>query len=100
MIVDHWIGLGTAQSAINYFQTGSGGNSTSTHFIVGTDGRIYQLLDLADTAYQAGNFDVNLLSVGIEHEITPTLPASDLLYKSSIWLHRHILDQFSLGPAS
>jgi hypothetical protein len=86
-LIDHWIGSGTLDSAVAYFQTPRPANPTSAHFVVGTTGRIVQLIDVADTAYQAGVWATNLLTVGIEHEVTPDLPATDALYAASAWLH-------------
>ncbi len=40
----------------------------SAHFLVGRDGRIVQFVSLADIAWHAGNWEVNVRSVGIEHE--------------------------------
>lgn len=40
----------------------------SAHFLVCRDGRIYQLVHVADSAWHAGNEFINLHSIGIEHE--------------------------------
>lgn len=97
MLVDHWIGAGTLDSAVRYFQTPRPINPTSAHFIVGTTGRIVGLVNVFDTAFHAGDFDVNLQSVGIEHECHPTLPPSDMLYRASGWLHRHLAEFFEIS---
>ena len=56
---------GTVQDALNIFQNPSSG--VSVHYIVDTDGTVYQLLHEKDVAFQAGNFWYNQRSVGIEH---------------------------------
>ena len=46
----------------------SGGHShASCNYVIGRDGSIVQLVNLSDIAWQAGNWQVNLHSVGIEH---------------------------------
>jgi hypothetical protein len=40
----------------------------SSHYVVGRNGRIVQLVHLSDVAWHAGNWQVNAHSVGIEHE--------------------------------
>jgi hypothetical protein len=40
----------------------------SSHFIVARSGRIVQLVHISDIAWHAGNWKVNVGSVGIEHE--------------------------------
>lgn len=95
-LVDHWIGEGTLDSAVQYFRAPRPAAPTSVHYVVGRDGRIVQLLHLEDTAYHAGDWRTNLLTVGIEHEATPTLPPTDALYAASAWLHRHLADELGL----
>ena len=64
----------------------------SAHYGVAQDGRVWQWVSEADTAWQAGDFDFNLRSIGIEHEdfgdyngVRP-----DLLYATSAALVRDI----------
>jgi N-acetyl-anhydromuramyl-L-alanine amidase AmpD len=46
----------------------SGGHShASAHYVVARDGQIAQLVHLSDIAWHAGNWKVNVRSVGIEH---------------------------------
>ncbi len=56
---------GTAQDALNIFQDAS--RNVSVHYIVDSDGTVYQVLHDHDIAYQAGNIWYNQHSVGIEH---------------------------------
>jgi N-acetyl-anhydromuramyl-L-alanine amidase AmpD len=46
----------------------SGGHShASAHYVVARDGQIAQLVHLSDVAWHAGNWKVNVHSIGIEH---------------------------------
>lgn len=56
---------GTAQDALNVFQDPNSG--VSVHYIVDSDGTVYQVVHEKDIAYHAGNFWYNEHSVGIEH---------------------------------
>ncbi len=56
---------GTAQDALTIFQNAS--NAVSAHYLVDSDGTIYQVIHEKDIAYQAGNFWYNARSIGIEH---------------------------------
>ena len=56
---------GTLQDGLNIFQNPSSG--VSIHYIVDTDGTVYQLLHEKDIAFHIGNFWYNQRSVGIEH---------------------------------
>jgi N-acetylmuramoyl-L-alanine amidase-like protein len=43
------------------------GNGVSIHYVVDTDGSVYQLLHEKDVAFQNGNFWYNQRTIGIEH---------------------------------
>src|SRR3990167_9966631 len=94
LVIEHWVGAGTLESAEARFK--KPGEQASAHFGIGSDGRIWQWVALGDTAYHCGNFQANMLSVGIEHEATPGLPPSEALYRSSAWLHRHLSEQYGI----
>lgn len=81
-IVMHWI-VGTLTSANNTFKNRN--NQVSAHYGIGQN-RIYQFVKDEDTAWHAGNFQVNQKSIGIEHEGSPTLPITDKVYENSAWL--------------
>ncbi len=52
-------------STIQHFlQAGTG---VSAHYIVDRSGLLYQMVQESDTAYHAGDFPINLRSIGIEH---------------------------------
>lgn len=56
---------GTAVAAINTFEDPTSNNSA--HYIVDSDGTVYQMVPEKDVAFQAGNLWFNQHSVGIEH---------------------------------
>jgi hypothetical protein len=56
---------GTALNALNVFQNPR--NGASAHYIVDSDGTVYQVIRERDIAYQAGNLWYNWHSIGIEH---------------------------------
>jgi N-acetyl-anhydromuramyl-L-alanine amidase AmpD len=57
---------GSFASAVRAFQDPA--HQAATHYIVGQDGRVTQMIRELDVAYQAGNRSFNERSVGIEHE--------------------------------
>jgi hypothetical protein len=67
--VNHWVGMGTALGAIDQFKRNPGAG-TSAHFVVSKDGEIYQVVPVKDIAWHAGNWDYNVISIGVEHEVT------------------------------
>ncbi|WP_329207155.1 N-acetylmuramoyl-L-alanine amidase [Streptomyces sp. NBC_00683] len=57
---------GSFASAVKVFQDPA--HRAATHYIVGQDGRVTQMIRELDVAYHAGNRSFNERSVGIEHE--------------------------------
>ncbi|WP_371626054.1 N-acetylmuramoyl-L-alanine amidase [Streptomyces sp. NBC_01116] len=57
---------GSFASAVKVFQDPA--HQAATHYIVGQDGRVVQMIRELDVAYQAGNRAYNERGVGIEHE--------------------------------
>jgi len=96
LIVDHWTVV-MFEGAIRRFLDPN--SILSAHYVIGQDGRIAQLVSEDDTAYHAGNFDVNLRSIGIEHEAGPAMPPSDALYAASAELHADIAVRHGLTLA-
>jgi N-acetylmuramoyl-L-alanine amidase len=56
---------GSALSALNSFQDPS--SAVSSHYIIDTDGTVYEVLHNKDIAYAAGNYWYNQHSINIEH---------------------------------
>ncbi|MBF4133795.1 MULTISPECIES: N-acetylmuramoyl-L-alanine amidase [Streptomyces] len=57
---------GSYAVALKVFQDPA--HRAATHYVVGKDGRVAQLIRELDVAYQAGNREYNERAVGIEHE--------------------------------
>jgi N-acetylmuramoyl-L-alanine amidase len=96
LIVDHWTVV-MYEGAIRRFKDPA--SILSAHYVIGTDGRIAQLVSEDDTAYHAGVFSVNQRSIGIEHEAGPAMPPSEALYAASARLHADIANRHGLTLA-
>lgn len=96
IIVDHWTVV-MFEGAVRRFKDPA--SRLSAHYIIGQDGRIAQLVSEDDTAYHAGRYDVNLRSIGIEHEASPAMAPTEALYAASVRLHREIADRYGLALA-
>src|SRR5882672_12216092 len=94
LIVDHWTVV-MFEGAIRRFKDPT--SILSAHYVVGQDGRIAQLVSEDDTAYHAGKYDVNLRSIGIEHEAGPAMAPTDALYAASARLHAEIASNHGLA---
>jgi len=88
--------VGTIASADGRFKSPAA--QVSAHYGVGLDGRVVQWVDEADTAFHAGNWEMNLNSVGIEHEDNGDYngPRSDALYQSSSSLVADICGRYGI----
>ena len=64
-IVVH-IAAGTLEGTAAWFANPEA--QVSAHYTVGADGRVYQHVSEADTAWHAGDLEANRRSIGIEHE--------------------------------
>jgi hypothetical protein len=87
IVIDHWM-AGSFDSAVARFR--QYGTIVSAHYLIRQDGYIAQMVRDDDTAYHAGDWDTNLISIGIEHEASPTIVPSDALYAASAWLHARL----------
>jgi len=94
LIVDHWTVV-MFEGAIRRFMDPA--SRLSAHYVIGQDGRIAQLVSEDDTAYHAGNYAVNLRSIGIEHEAGPAMAPTDALYAASARLHLEIANRHGLA---
>ncbi|GGR00401.1 N-acetylmuramoyl-L-alanine amidase [Deinococcus ruber] len=92
---------GTQQGSIAWFQNPA--SSVSAHYLVSMAGEIVQMVQEADTAWQAGDFTVNQTTIGIEHEGQPakgpwTPTAAQL--KASAELVADICKRYGITPNS
>ncbi|MFL6077885.1 MAG: N-acetylmuramoyl-L-alanine amidase [Mycobacteriales bacterium] len=88
---------GTAQDALNVFFDPTSG--VSIHYIVDSDGTVYQVLHEREIAYQAGNFWYNQHGVGIEHagvDATGYQWYNATEYLSSARLTAHLLTRYGI----
>lgn len=88
--------VGTTQGAQSRFNNPSSG--VSVHYGVSLDGVITQWVEEYNTAYQAGNWQVNLTTIGIEHEDAGNYngPRTDALYEASSSLVADICKRYSI----
>ena len=61
---------GTQAGSIAWFQNPN--SNVSAHYLISMQGDVVQMVDEADSAWHAGNWDVNQTSIGIEHEGQPS----------------------------
>jgi hypothetical protein len=95
--VNHWIGIGTYESAINTFLNCN--SQVSAHFIISQSGEISQLVPINTVAYHASSPNNNLRSIGVEHEATIDNPEwwnSTELLNSSVDLACFFTDMLSI----
>lgn len=62
-VICHWT-VGTAESALAHFRNPQ--SRVSSHYIIDREGTRIPVLPESDTAYHAGDFHVNLQTLGIE----------------------------------
>jgi N-acetylmuramoyl-L-alanine amidase CwlA len=91
--------VGSKQAAIARFVNGDPnqrGGRASAHYIVGLDGSLTQMVREEDAAWHAGNYEINLDSIGIEHEDGGDYngPRTDALYAASSQLVREIVARY------
>lgn len=96
MIVDHWTDCDGLLA--DEILEGKTARQVSGHFMVSKSGEIHQHVKVGDTAWGAGDWQVNLQCINIEHEGQPGVPITDACYEASIALHRQLCDQFFIDP--
>lgn len=83
MVILHWI-VGDLPAADAQFISNTQ-SRVSAHYGIGDD-VIHKYVSEHDTAYHAGNFDINLKSIGIEHKGGPNIPISENTIETSVAL--------------
>lgn len=91
----HWM-AGTLASTDATFQNRA--RNTSAHYGI-EDDKVHQYVSLDNTAYHAGNWNVNQTSIGIEHSAQPGRDASDATYESSAQLIASIIKAGRVGKS-
>ena len=95
--IHHMAGVLTCEQCGRIFQ---GSRQASAHYGVGSDGRIAQYVDEADTAWSNSNWDSNCKSVTIETSNSSAggnWPVSDIVLNSLIRLVADIAKRNNLG---
>jgi N-acetylmuramoyl-L-alanine amidase len=88
---------GTASEAINTFHNAK--NKVSIHYLVDTDGTVYQLLHEKDIAYHVGNYWYNQRAIGIEHvgyAATGYQSYNAAQYLASAQLTAYLLEKYAI----
>lgn len=89
---------GSYSSAISWFQTP--GSYVSGHYVIrSSDGEVTQMVDTQDTAWHAGDWYVNMHSIGVEHEGFAAAGAtwySEAMYRSSATLVRYLANKYNI----
>ncbi|MER6348589.1 N-acetylmuramoyl-L-alanine amidase [Streptomyces sp. NPDC001595] len=87
---------GSFDSAVRVFQ--DPGHGAASHYIVGQDGRVAQMIRELDVAYHAGNRGYNERSIGIEHAGFVDRPQdfTDAMYAASARLTAGICRRYDI----
>ncbi|WP_030421646.1 MULTISPECIES: N-acetylmuramoyl-L-alanine amidase [unclassified Streptomyces] len=95
MVIVH-VTQGSLAGAVRAFQDPA--HQAATHYIVGQDGRVTQMIRELDVAFHAGNRAYNERSVGIEHEGFVDRPRdfTDAMYASSARLTAGICARYAI----
>jgi N-acetyl-anhydromuramyl-L-alanine amidase AmpD len=112
-IVDH-IMQGTMESTNGWFK--SRRSEASTHFGVARDGRIWQWVEVENTAWANGvmqnpdpsvawlaecrneNINPNTRTISIEHEGYSGKPFTEEQYQATLWLHKYLCVTYNIAP--
>lgn len=88
---------GSCAAAVNTFQNSSA--QASAHYLVCLDGTVIQLVHERDIAWHAGNWQINLQSIGIEHEGYRDRPYyTRAQYLASAALVRYLSHKYGINP--
>jgi len=86
---------GTESACLSWFQNSAA--RASSHYVVGYDGTVYQMVREKDIAWHAGNWDYNQHSIGIEHAgFADYNYFTDVEYRSSARLVAYLLRKYNI----
>ena len=88
---------GTASDTINAFENPN--SNVAVHYIVDSDGTVYQIVREKDVAFQAGNLWFNQHSIGIEHagfDATGFLYYNSAEYQGSAKLTAYLIQKYNI----
>ncbi|MCU0438636.1 MAG: N-acetylmuramoyl-L-alanine amidase [Raineya sp.] len=101
--VNHYLATGTVPGAISWFrQCRPSATTSSAHFIVDTDGKIYQCVKVSANAYHAGASGTtnNSRSIGTEHAVYSSNPSAwnnTTLLKASTDMARFFCNKYAIA---
>ncbi|MDB4894594.1 MAG: N-acetylmuramoyl-L-alanine amidase [Firmicutes bacterium] len=86
------------QPVIDWWHTSSVAYTSAHYIIRSSDGEITQLVKTKDVAWQAGNWWVNMHSIGIEHEGYATNGTwyTEQMYRASARLVKYLADKYAI----
>lgn len=89
---------GSYQSAIDWFQNPA--SYVAAHYVIrSSDGEVTQMIKNKDVGWQAGNWYVNMHSIGVEHEGEAAAGGSwytEAMYRSSAKLVRYLAKKYDI----
>ena len=105
VIVLHYTEQDSVEQSLDTLRSRNSGGRVSSHYLLGKDGKIYQLVSDAKRAWHAGAgrwgaiTDVNNASIGIEIDNDGTSPFPDAQIDSLIVLLRDLTQRLRIPPA-
>lgn len=105
VIVLHYTEQDSVEQSLDTLRSRNSGGRVSSHYLVGKDGKIYQLVSDAKRAWHAGAgswgaiTDVNNASIGIEIDNNGKSPYPDAQIDSLIVLLRDLTTRLRIPPA-
>ncbi|GAB2626341.1 N-acetylmuramoyl-L-alanine amidase [Novilysobacter erysipheiresistens] len=104
VIVLHHTAMDSAQAALRVLQTENSGGPVSSHYLIGDDGRLYQLVSEQSRAWHAGGSrwagisDLNSTSIGIELDNNGHEPFSEAQLQSLLVLLADVSARNGIQP--
>jgi len=104
VIVLHHTAMDSAQAALHVLQTENSGGPVSSHYLIGDDGRLYQLVSEQARAWHAGGSrwagisDLNSTSIGIELDNNGHEPFSEAQLQSLLVLLADVSGRNGIQP--
>ncbi len=102
MIIIHQTEMESAEAALLTLQTRNSGGRVSAHYLIGKDGRLYQLVAESQRAWHAGASrwgsatDLNSGSIGIELDNDGVAPFSTAQIDTLLWLLGNITGRLDI----
>lgn len=104
LIVLHHTEMDSAEGALRVLSAGDPERRVSAHYLIGADGRLYQLVSEQDRAWHAGAAhwggieDLNSASIGIELDNDGSAPFAEAQIQTLLRLLRDITQRLSIPP--